>query len=122
MKQLVSRRKFLKVAGFGAGAAALAACGGAAAPAAPAATAAPAKPAATAVPAVVNTAVAMRMAWWGSQDRHDRTIKVIELYQKKNPNVKIAYEFASFNDHLTKMTTQAAGNSCLLYTSDAADE
>ena len=53
----------------------------------------------------------MRIAWWGSQDRHDRTIKVIELYQKKNPNVKIAYEFASFNDHLTKMTTQAAGNS-----------
>ncbi len=107
MKQLVSRRKFLKVAGFGAGAAALAACGGAAAPAAPAATAVPAKPAAPAVAGPVE----MRMAWWGSQDRHDRTIKVIELYQKKNPNVKIAYEFASFNDHLTKMTTQAAGNS-----------
>ncbi len=111
MKKLVSRRRFLKVAGFGAGAAALAACGGAAAPAAPAATTAPAKPAATTAPAVVNTAVDMRIAWWGSQDRHDRTIKVIELYQKKNPNVKIAYEFASFNDHLTKMTTQAAGNS-----------
>lgn len=25
--------------------------------------------------------VDLRMAWWGSQDRHDRTIKAIELYE-----------------------------------------
>ncbi len=61
-------------------------------------------------------AIQMRMAWWGSQDRHDRTIKVIELFQKENPNVKITYEFSTFNDYWTKLTTQAAGGNlpCLI--------
>ena len=27
----------------------------------------------------------LRVAWWGSQDRHNRTIKAIELFQKKHP-------------------------------------
>lgn len=37
--------------------------------------------------------VDLRMAWWGSQDRHDRTIKAIELYESLHPNVKIEYEY-----------------------------
>lgn len=36
--------------------------------------------------------VDLRMAWWGSQDRHDRTIKAIELYESLHPNVKIEFE------------------------------
>ncbi len=32
--------------------------------------------------------IELRMTWWGSQDRHDRTLKVIELYEEKNPDVK----------------------------------
>jgi multiple sugar transport system substrate-binding protein len=104
--QKLSRRKFLQTAAVIGGGAALAAC------AAPTATPAPAKPAEPAKPAApaVSKPVDLRVAWWGSQDRHDRTIKVIDMYMKKNPNVKITYEFAGFNDHLTKMTTQAAGN------------
>ncbi|MBN1888669.1 MAG: extracellular solute-binding protein [Thermoflexales bacterium] len=53
--------------------------------------------------------VELRMAWWGSQDRHDRTIKAIELYEKQHPNVKITYEFSGWNDYWTKLTTMAAG-------------
>jgi multiple sugar transport system substrate-binding protein len=53
--------------------------------------------------------VELRIAWWGSQDRHNRTIKAIELFQKKYPNVKVTYEFAGWADYWTKMTTQAAG-------------
>lgn len=53
--------------------------------------------------------VELRIAWWGSQDRHDRTIKVIDLFQKKYPNIKITYEFAGWADYWTKMTTQASG-------------
>ena len=104
----LSRRKFLQVAAIAGSGAALTACTPAATPA-PAASAKPAesKPAAPAVAKGVD----LRIAWWGSQDRHDRTIKVIDMYMKKNPNVKISYEFAGFADHLTKMTTQAAGNS-----------
>ena len=42
--------------------------------------------------------VTLRMAWWGSQTRHDRTVQVIEMYEKAHPNVKIEYEFFSFDD------------------------
>lgn len=54
--------------------------------------------------------VELRIAWWGSQDRHDRTIKVIEMFMQQHPNIKITYEFAGWDDYWTKMTTQAAGN------------
>ena len=53
--------------------------------------------------------VELRVAWWGSQDRHNRTIKAIVLFQKKHPHVKVSYEFAGWSDYWTKMTTQAAG-------------
>jgi multiple sugar transport system substrate-binding protein len=63
------------------------------------------------VPASGQDAVEFRIAWWGSQDRHDRTIAAIELYEELNPNVHIVYEFSGWADHWTKMGTQAAGGS-----------
>jgi multiple sugar transport system substrate-binding protein len=51
--------------------------------------------------------VELRVAWWGSQDRHNRTIKAIELFQKKYPHIKVTYEFAGWGDYWTKMTTRA---------------
>lgn len=61
-------------------------------------------------------AVNMQVAWWGSQNRHDRTIKVLEMFMQKNPNVKLTWEFAAFNDYWTRLTTQAAGGNlpCLI--------
>jgi len=53
--------------------------------------------------------IELRMAWWGSQTRHDQTIAVIELYKEQNPNVEIIYEFSNWDDHWTKLATQAAG-------------
>jgi len=53
--------------------------------------------------------VDMRITWWGSQARHDRTIKVIDMYMKAKPNVTITYEFASWGDYWTRLTTMAAG-------------
>jgi multiple sugar transport system substrate-binding protein len=65
---------------------------------------------ATAQPAIsAGKPVELRVAWWGSQDRHNRTIKAIELFQKKYPHIKVSYEFAGWLDYWTKMTTQAAG-------------
>jgi multiple sugar transport system substrate-binding protein len=64
---------------------------------------------AAAKPATSSEPVALRFAWWGSQDRHDRTIKVIQMFQQKYPNITISYEFAGFQDYFTKMTTQATG-------------
>ena len=51
----------------------------------------------------------LSVIWWGSQNRHDRTIKAIELYMEKNPNVEATYEFAGWTDYWTKVTTMAAG-------------
>jgi multiple sugar transport system substrate-binding protein len=53
--------------------------------------------------------VTLRIAWWGSQNRHDRTIAVIELYEEMHPNVHIVYEPSGWDDHWTKLATQAAG-------------
>lgn len=53
--------------------------------------------------------IELRFAWWGSQDRHDRTIKVIQMFEQQHPNINITYEFAGFNDYFTKMATYATG-------------
>jgi len=52
----------------------------------------------------------LRVVWWGSQERHDRTIAVIEMYEAANPNIDITYEFAGFGDYWTRLNTQAAGD------------
>jgi multiple sugar transport system substrate-binding protein len=54
--------------------------------------------------------VTLRVAWWGGQSRHDYTLKVIELYQQKNPHVKIESEYAAFDDYWKKLAPQAAAN------------
>lgn len=87
-------------------------CGGGAGGAAQAPAAgqqAPAGQSATGGQAASGAPVELRVVWWGSQDRHDRTIKAIQLFEQKHPNIKITYEFSSFNDYLPKLSTQAAG-------------
>jgi multiple sugar transport system substrate-binding protein len=64
----------------------------------------------TSLPVLGQSApIELRIAWWGSQNRHDRTIAAIELYEQQNPNIDIVYEFSGWDDHWTKMSTQAAG-------------
>lgn len=90
--------------------------------ASPAASAAESSPAGTtnnpaaAGAATGGQAVNMQVAWWGSQNRHDRTIKVLEMFMQENPNVKLTWEFAAFADYWTRLTTQAAGGNlpCLI--------
>ncbi|HEY0603775.1 MAG TPA: extracellular solute-binding protein [Herpetosiphonaceae bacterium] len=82
--------------------------------ASPSGAAGESSPAASA--AAGGAAVNMQVAWWGSQNRHDRTIKVLEMFMQQNPNVKLTWEFAAFGDYWTKLTTQAAGGNlpCLI--------
>ncbi len=76
---------------------------------APAATQAPAATTAPQSTTASAENVELRIAWWGSQVRHDQTIKVIELFEQKYPNIKVTYEYATFSDYWPKMTTEAAG-------------
>ncbi|OPH58664.1 sugar ABC transporter substrate-binding protein [Paenibacillus ferrarius] len=57
-----------------------------------------------------NKDVKLRIAWWGGQARHDYTLKLIEMYQQLNPNVKIDTEYAGFDDYWKKLAPQAAAN------------
>ncbi|MDC3416003.1 ABC transporter substrate-binding protein [Aquibacillus salsiterrae] len=55
--------------------------------------------------------IELRVAWWGGQERHDRTLKVIDLFEEKYPNIKIVAEYSGFDGYFDKLTTQfAAGN------------
>jgi multiple sugar transport system substrate-binding protein len=57
---------------------------------------------------IESNKVTLRVAWWGGQPRHDSTIKVIEMYEKKNPNVKIVAEYANWDDYWKKLAPMAA--------------
>ncbi|TDF97729.1 ABC transporter substrate-binding protein [Paenibacillus piri] len=69
-----------------------------------------ANPAAPADANASKAPVKLRIAWWGGQARHDYTLKVIDMYQQKYPNVKIEPEYASFDDYWKKLAPQAAAN------------
>ena len=58
----------------------------------------------------VNNKVTLRVAWWGGQPRHDYTMKVIEMYEKKNPNVKIIAEYANWDEYWKKLAPMAAAS------------
>jgi multiple sugar transport system substrate-binding protein len=53
--------------------------------------------------------VTLRVAWWGSQDRNDRTLKAIELFEEKYPDIVIEPVFLGWDGYWDKMATQAAG-------------
>lgn len=54
--------------------------------------------------------ITLRMAWWGSQVRHDITVEVIEMYEKEHPGINIEYEFYSFDDYFNKLKTLVASD------------
>jgi multiple sugar transport system substrate-binding protein len=51
----------------------------------------------------------VRIAWWGSQTRHDRTLEVIELFEEKNPDIAISAEFTGWDGYWDRLATQSAG-------------
>lgn len=59
-----------------------------------------------------NTAeeITLRMAWWGSQTRHDGTIKVVEMYEEANPGINIEVEYYDFDGYFTKLNTLVASD------------
>lgn len=54
--------------------------------------------------------VELRFSWWGSQGRHDRTIKAIEKFEELHPNIKVKSEYSSWDGYWEKLSTQVAAN------------
>lgn len=55
-----------------------------------------------------NKPVKLRIVWWGSQARHDATLKALDLYTKKHPNVTFEPQFSGIDGYADKLATQAA--------------
>ena len=53
--------------------------------------------------------ITLRVSWWGSQDRHNRTLAAIELFEERYPHVTVEAEFVGWNDYWERIATQAAG-------------
>lgn len=50
-----------------------------------------------------------QLQWWGSQNRHERTIATVEQFLEENPDADITYEFVGWGDYWTSLATKAAG-------------
>jgi multiple sugar transport system substrate-binding protein len=66
------------------------------------------KPNGTTQTAADKKPIKLRIMWWGSQARHDATLKALDLYSKKNPNISFEPEYQAFEGYLDKMSTIAA--------------
>ncbi|MFC4321509.1 ABC transporter substrate-binding protein [Litchfieldia salsa] len=58
----------------------------------------------------VEEPVTIKVSWWGSQPRHEYTTKVIEMFEKENPTIKVEPEFANWADYWKNLAPMAAGN------------
>lgn len=52
----------------------------------------------------------MRILWWGAQERHDSTIKVLDMYEEKTGNVEFEPEFMGYSGYYEKIATLAAAS------------
>lgn len=53
--------------------------------------------------------IRLRLLWWGSQPRAERTFAVTNLYMEKNPGVTIDGETVGWDDYWPRLATQVAG-------------
>lgn len=60
--------------------------------------------------ALADDPITLRVVWWGSQTRHERTQAAIDLYMQQNPNIKIEPQFMSWDGYWEMMAAQIAGN------------
>ena len=59
---------------------------------------------------VDNDETTLRMAWWGSQARHDATVEVIDMFMEQNPDIRIEFEFYDPDGYWTAMNTLAVAD------------
>ncbi len=52
---------------------------------------------------------ALRLIFWGGQERANRTYKVDDLYAKADPSTKLTGEFYAWDDYWPKLATETAG-------------
>lgn len=64
----------------------------------------------TAEAASSDEKVSLRISWWGGDSRHEKTLKALELFMEKYPNITVEADYGSWNGWTEKISTQLAGN------------
>lgn len=54
--------------------------------------------------------VTIRATWWGSDERHQRTQQVIELFEKEHPNITVKGEFKEWTSYWDSLATTVAAD------------
>lgn len=65
--------------------------------------------AAVGTPGLASAEAGIRMFWWGSNDRAERTRKAIQAFEAANPGVAVTSEFAGWDGYWPRLATQIAG-------------
>jgi len=53
----------------------------------------------------------LRIMWWGPTNRHEATLKALDLYTQQNPGIKFTPEYLAWDGYWNKLTTLAASKS-----------
>ncbi|MFD4554025.1 ABC transporter substrate-binding protein [Streptomyces sp. NPDC058469] len=53
--------------------------------------------------------ISLTFAWWGNDDRAQRTNDAVALFEKRHPNITVRTSFAGYPAYVQKLATQAAG-------------
>ncbi|MDE6779945.1 MAG: ABC transporter substrate-binding protein, partial [Ruminococcus sp.] len=53
----------------------------------------------------------LRFSWWGGDDRHEATLKAIELWNVLHPDIEIKAEYGGWDGWQEKINTQIGGGS-----------
>ncbi len=57
----------------------------------------------------VAEGTSLRVAWWGGQERHNKTIEALDIYAAEK-GVEMAYEYTSWGSYFENLATQAVGS------------
>lgn len=53
--------------------------------------------------------IELRLSWWGSDMRHERTADIVEAFEEEHPDISISTEYAGWDGYWQRMATQGAG-------------
>lgn len=59
--------------------------------------------------AVAEGQTTLNVLWWGSQTRHDLTVKMIEKFEEMNPDIDVVMDYSDWGGYWTKLSAQVAG-------------
>ena len=59
--------------------------------------------------ALAEEKTTVNILWWGSQTRHDLTVKLIEKFEELNPDIDVVMGYSDWSGYWTKLPAQVAG-------------